>query len=462
MREHLHAHPLALNFVGMGIGKTGATLSVLAELIQAKKAKAALVVAPLRVCNLTWPHEVANFNEFKWLRVANLRTELGRRAFITGAAHIYTLNYESLPKLAELIKKRGGKLPYDVEVWDELTRCKNPTSKRIQAFRRSVPRAKRRWGLTGTPVPNSLLDLFAQVRIIDDGERLGKSFDHFKQTYFTKADYMGYKWEIRPGSSDTIHERISDITLTLRSSDHLKIPDTVVEDIEVPLEDDLTNRYRRFERDLILPIRQGKEITATTAAALVSKLLQFTSGRVYDENKVWHEVHDLKLERLKQLIKKIGKPTIVAYAFQHEKAVLRQALPQAKFVSDYTTIPAQLQMIRDWNDKKIPVLCTHPASSGHGLNMQYGCSDMIWFSLTYNKEWYEQLICRIARTGQTEITNIYRLMCPGTVDDAVATAILEKQKTESNLLSALMMLESYRRNGGTTELVERVADTDWI
>jgi SNF2 family DNA or RNA helicase len=466
MLDHLLTHEQALNFVGMGIGKTGTTLAALAQLIQSKRAKAALVVAPLRVINLTWPMEVQGFNEFKWMRVANLRTELGQRAFITGGAHIYLINYESLPKLVDLAKKRKG-VPYDIEVWDEISKAKAPGGKRIQTFRRSVPRAKRRWGLTGTPAPNSLLDLFAPTRLIDDGKRLGVSFDHYKQTFFAKADYMGYKWDIRPGSEDTIHSRIADITLTLRSSEWLDIPDTVVEDMEVPLPPDLLDRYKKFERDLILPIKKDKEITAATAAALVSKLLQFTSGSIYDENKEWHDIHELKFEALRKIQKQERSPLLVAYNFQHEAARLRKAFPTMQFFADAKSGSAQTDLLRRWNAGKVPLLAAHPQSVGHGINMQ-GDGDprhiqphvLVWLTLTYSRENYEQMIARLARRGQNEVTKVYRLMCPGTVDDAVATAILEKQKTEAHLLSALMMLESYRRSGGG-ELVETVEE-DWV
>lgn len=446
MLDHLDRHPLALCFVGMGIGKTAACLATIAKLIKSKQSKGALIVAPLRVINLTWPMESRDWTPH--LRIANLRTDMGRRMFILGAADLYLINYESLPKFVELAKKRKGGLPYDITIFDESTKAKNPNSKRINLFRRSVPRTKRVWALTGTPVPNSLLDIFAQVRLVDDGQlcRLGPSFDHFKRTYFEKADYMGYKWEERPGSSDTIHNRISDITLTLRSSEWLDIPDTVVEDIETPLPPDLHKRYQQFERDLVLRIKQDKEITASTAATLVSKLLQFTSGSIYDENKVWHDIHDIKFDALRKLLKE-HKTILVAYNFQHEAARLRKAFPEAEFFADAKNGGSQTELLRRWNAGKIKMLVAHPQSVGHGLNLQHGGNVIVWLTLTYSRENYEQMIARLARRGQDEVVRVYRIMCPGTVDDAVATAILEKQETENHLLSALMMLESYRKNG---------------
>lgn len=446
MREFLHTHPLAIPLVGMGIGKTSGGLSVLIEWFKQRKRKGALVVAPMRVCNLTWPMEVQGFDEFKGLRIANLRTDIGRRMFVLGAADLYLINYESLPKLVQLVKNRKNTIPYDVEVWDELTRARNPGSKRVNLFRRNVPRCKVRWGMTGTFAPNNLLDIFAQVRLIDDGARLGTSFDHYRQTYFTQKGYGGYRWEPKPGAKEQIYDKIRDIILVLKSSDWLDIPDTVVEDIETPLPPDLHKRYQQFERDLVLRIKQDKEITASTAAALVSKLLQFTSGSIYDENKVWHDIHDIKFDALRKLLKE-HKTILVAYNFQHEAARLRKAFPEAEFFADAKNGGSQTELLRRWNAGKIKMLVAHPQSVGHGLNLQHGGNVIVWLTLTYSRENYEQMIARLARRGQDEVVRVYRIMCPGTVDDAVATAILEKQETENHLLSALMMLESYRKNG---------------
>lgn len=287
LTEHLLNHPHALGFVGVGIGKTAATLRALSKLIGSGESCGALIVAPMRVANLTWPMEVQRWDDFKWLRVANLRTDAGKRAFLQGKAHIYVINFESIPVLLKLIKGRkdvGLKLPYDTLVVDESTKMKNPSSKRINAYRREAKHEEhtRIWALTGTPAPNTLMDLFAQVRFVDGGQRLGRAFDLFKQTYFRPTGYQGYQWKELPGSQEKIEQRIADITLTLRSKDWLNLPDTVVEDVEITLPPDLAQRYREFERELVLEIHKGKDITAANAAALVSKLLQFTAGSVYD------------------------------------------------------------------------------------------------------------------------------------------------------------------------------------
>jgi SNF2 family DNA or RNA helicase len=345
---------------------------------------------------------------------------------------------------------------------------KNSSAKRPNAYRREVPHAshKRIWALTGTPAPNSLLDLFAQVRFVDGGQRLGRAFDLFKQTYFKPSGFQGYQWKELPGSKEAIEQRIHDITLTLRSKDWLDIPDTVVEDVDIHLPPKLIADYKAFEKELVLQIRKDKEITATNAAALVSKLLQFTSGSLYDEEKKWHDIHELKLDALAKIAKETKSPLLVAYAFQHESHRIRARFPQARFFADAKNAASQTQLLADWNDKKIPMLVAHPKSVGHGLNLQHGGNTLIWMSLTYSREDYEQMIARLSRRGQDALVNVYRLMVPDTVDYAVATVIEDKRATEDRLLTALQLLESCREVPLKTriDIVNRPLDpeSDWF
>lgn len=464
MIEFLLNHPRAYAMVGMGIGKSASCLEAFSRLYRAGKAKAMLVLAPMRVANLTWPMETQDWDQFRWMRVANLRSELGKRAFIAGAAHIYVLNYESIPALVKLVEKRGGTLPYDIIVYDEITKAKNHKSKRITALRKQIPTVYRRWGLSGTPTPNSLLDLFAPVRLLDDGQRLGVSFENFKKTWFTATDYMEYNWAPREGSDKAIEQKISDISLVLRSSDWLKdVPDASINDVEISLGPALTAQYKEFEEELILKLREDAEITAANAAALVSKLLQFTSGAIYDADKRVHEVHDLKMKALAKIVKQAGQPVLVSCQFLHEQARIRRLFPQARFFSDATTPTLQMHLIKQWNDKNIPMLVAHPRSIGHGLNLQRGSSCMVWMSLTYSREDYEQMIARLVRRGQHDVVEVHRLMCPGTVDDVVAEVLFEKKSTEQKLLSALMMLESMRDKPLSRRLrIKADPDTDWM
>jgi SNF2 family DNA or RNA helicase len=270
----------------------------------------------------------------------------------------------------------------------------------------------------------------------------------YRSSHFQATDYMEYSWKPKDGAQNTIEHRISDITLTLHSRDWLDIPDTIVEDVEVSMPHGLMDEYRKFEKELVLQIlrdqQEGKEIAAANAAVLVTKLLQFTSGAIYDEDRLTHVLHDAKMQALKGIIKRTHGPVLVACHFKHEQDRIRQLLPQAEFFAAAKTPKSQMELINRWNAGEIPVLVAHPKSVGHGLNLQHGSNTMVWVSLTYSRELYEQMICRLVRRGQDKAVTVYRLMCPGTVDDAVAEALAMKADVETRLLNALKMLESFR------------------
>ena len=446
--RHLLTHPVAYGAVGMGVGKTASVLYALKELIEEGESKGALIVAPLWVTNLTWMMEPKEWDEFKHLRVANLRTEIGRYAYLNGKADLYLCNYEFLPKLVELTKRRGGTVPYDTVVWDEATRAKNHSSVRINAYRKGMPVVERNWAMSGTPAPNGLMDLFAQIRLIDGGQRLGRSFTHFKQSYFHATDYMQYNWELNAGAKETIEAKISDITLTLLSEDWLTdVPPPVFDDVEVKLPDELMRDYRKLEKDMLLELSNGKTITAGAAAAVLTKLMQFTGGAIYDEEKKWHHVHDAKIEAVRKIRKHTKTPVLVLQMYQHEITRLREAFPDAEFFADEKSMLAKQDMLRRWNRKEIPMLVCHPASAGHGLNLQHGGHTLIYYSLTYSHEFYEQAIKRLVRRGQKETVTVHRLMCPGTVDETIASVLADKKGNESRLFSALKRLESARDAG---------------
>lgn len=443
--DHLAGVTDALLFVGMGIGKTAVCLHHLNELFLTMEATAALIVAPLRVVNLTWPMEVKNWDQFSWMRVANLRTESGQRDFLEGRANLYLINWDAMNLLVSLVKRRGrAGVPYDVVIFDELTKAKNPGSKRVNHYRRNVPRVARHIGLTGTPIPNSWVDLFAQVRLVDGGQRLGNNYLEFKKRYFFAPSRPFAAWEPKHDTEDRLESKISDITVTLKSSDWLDIPDTVYEDVEIKFTPELEARYKRLEKELVMELRKDKMLNVANSAALVTKLLQFTSGHVYDEEREVHPVHNLKFDALAKIAKHEKHPILVATIYQHEQNRIRAQFPEAKFFADAKTPKTQEEMINAWNAGKIPMLVAHPASVGHGLNFQYGSCVMLWITLTYSRELYEQMIARLARRGQKQVITVYRLMIPGTVDDAVAEALATKAENESRLIAALQMLESYR------------------
>lgn len=453
MIDHLRQHLNVLGFVGVGVGKTAACLYHLNELFLNAEATSALVLAPLRVCNLTWPLEIKTWGNFKWMRCANLRTESGQRDFLQGRAHIYVLNYEAINTLVSLVERRGGTIPYDVVIFDELTKAKNPSSKRINLYRRKVPRATRQWGITGTPVPNSHLDLFAQVRLVDNGERLGNNFLQFKRDLFYSNGNPFAPWKEKKGTAKLIEEKLSDITVTLRSADWLDIPEPIFEDVEIEFTPELRERYELLEEELVIELHKDKVINVANAAALVTKLLQFTSGKMYDDEGDTHPIHNLKFDELKKIAKKEG-PLLVPYIFKHEAARIRQAFPQARFFSDCKrssaekTIKEELKLIDEWNTGSIPILAGHPQGTSHGLNLQYGSNAMVWTTLTYSREGFEQMVARLVRRGQKDPVKVYRLMVKGTVDEAVASALESKAENEARLISALQMLESYRTQGG--------------
>lgn len=446
--DHLRSVTDALLFVGMGIGKTAVCLHHLNELFRSVEATAALIVAPLRVCNLTWPSEVRDWQQFSWMRVANLRTERGQRDFLEGRAHLYLINWDAMNLLVSLVKRRGkAGVPYDVAIFDELTKAKNPGSKRVNHYRRNVPQVERQIGLTGTPIPNSWVDLFAQVRLIDGGERLGTNFLDFKKKYFFAPATPFKPWQPKHDTEDRLESKIADITVTLKSSDWLDIPDTVYEDVEIKFTPELEAKYKKLEKELVMELRKDKMLNVANSAALVTKLLQFTSGHVYDDEREVHPVHNLKFDALARIVKEEKYPILVATIYQHEQTRIRQQFPQAKFFADAKSIKDQEGLITAWNAGKVPLLVAHPASVGHGLNFQYGSHVMLWITLTYSRELYEQMIARLARRGQKQVITVYRLMIPGTVDDAVAEALATKAANESRLIAALQMLESYRSNG---------------
>lgn len=438
--DHILSNQVTAAFVGMGIGKTGATLAALNELFLNLEIRGVLAVAPLRVASITWPNEISKFSDFRWMKAVSLRTKEGQQAFMDGSAQVYLVNYDYLPKLTELFKKRKGPPPWDVEVWDEISKAKSHDSKRINGFRK-LPRAPRRIGLTGTPAAEGLMGLFSQIRLLDDGAALGTSFTRFREKYMD-SDFMGYVWTPKPFAKDAIYKAIAPITVTLSSEDWLDIPDTYTEDIEIDLPE--RDRYKQLKREMLLELK-NKTVTAANAAVLVGKLQQFTSGALYTEDGNYEVIHDAKLDALEKLVKKLKKPVLVSCCFRHEQARIRERFPHARFFEDAKSADQQVKLVADWNANKIPMLVAHPASIGHGLNLQEGGADtIIWMSLTFSRENFLQMNARLARRGQKNVTTVYRILAKDTVDEAVVEALREKETEERGLLAALKILEAQK------------------
>ena len=435
MIDHLVNNQQAALFVPPGKGKTVVTLTALDRLAVCGDFKGALIVAPVRVCSITWPAQVERWGHTNWMRVAHLRTPAGMQAWHDGSADIYLINSELLPaRLPLMFPPRSKHCPVDTLVIDELSLAKNHSSKRFNALRKVIHRFTRRWGLTGTPVPNNYLDLFAQVRLLDDGKRLGKTYTSYRDHWFYPADYMGYTYKLHSTSAKReIDETLADLALVI-IGDANDLPATSTVDVPVALPAEARKQYRTLQKEMLAAIADG-EITAPSAATLCNKLLQLTSGAVYDEERKVLPVHDAKLDALQILLARhIAEPVLVLCAFKHESARILAGCPQARMFDE--------RELKAWQAGEIPVWVADPRSLSHGIDgMQVSCRIAIWSSLTYSHETYTQTNARIVRTGQASESIIYRLVCPGTIDDAVAEALRTKSDTESGMMNAVHALQ---------------------
>jgi SNF2 family DNA or RNA helicase len=446
MVEHLLTNDRAALFVSPGKGKTVVTLTALDTLATCGQFKGALIVAPLRVCSITWPAQVARWAHTSWMRVANLRTAEGLAAWHDGTADIYLINSELLPNRLPLMfpKRKTFVCPVDTLVIDELSLAKNPQSKRFKALHKHLGGITRRWGLTGTPIPNNYLDLFMQVKMLDDGKRLGKTYSGFRDEYFFPADYHGYTFKLVKGSKEKIDRRLADLALVM-VGDPTDLPSSSIIDIPAALPPAARKQYKTLKKEMLAEIADG-ENTAPSAGVLVNKLLQMTSGAVYDEDRNVLPVHDSKLEALRTLLDKHkGEPVLILSAFKHESARIIAAIPEARMFDE--------MLLGEWQAGRIPVWVADPRSLSHGIDgLQKSCRIAIWCSLTYSHETYVQTNARLIRTGQTAETIIYRIICPGTIDDAVAEALRDKSDTQSGMLHAVRALQ--RMSGKVSSLVE--------
>jgi superfamily II DNA or RNA helicase len=435
MIEHLIANERAGLFVSPGKGKTVCTLTAIDALATVGEFKGALIVAPLRVCSITWPAQVERWAHTRWMRVAHLRTAKGLEAWHEGAADIYLINSELLPNRLPLMfpKRKTFVCPVDTLVIDELSLAKNPQSKRFKALHKHLAAIPRRWGLTGTPIPNNYLDLFMQVKMLDDGKRLGRTFTEYRNEFFYPADYMGYTYKLNHGCKEEIDRKLSDLALVI-VGDPSDLPSSSVVDVSVTLPPDARKQYRTLEKEMLAEIADG-EITAPSAATLCNKLLQMTSGAVYDAERNVLPVHAAKIDALRTLVAKHrGEPILVLCAFKHESARVLEAIPEAQMFDEL--------MLTAWKEGRIPVWVADPRSLSHGIDgLQASCRIAVWVSLTYSNETYIQTNARLVRTGQTAETIIYRILAPGTIDDAVAEALRDKTDTQTGMLHAVRALQ---------------------
>lgn len=395
-----------------------------------------LVIAPLRVAKNTWSAEINKWDHLKDLKYSIVvGTPTERKNALKANADIYIINRENIPWLTEYM---GAAFDFDMVVIDELSSFKNYQSKRFKALMKVRPKIKRIVGLTGTPTSNGLMDLFAEFKLLDMGERLGRFIGQYRNTYFTPDKRNGqviFSYKPLPGAEEAIYRKISDITISMTAADHLKMPELVTSDYEVEFSEKEQNRYKELKENMVLQLSED-EITAANAASLSNKLCQMANGAVYDDDKAVIHIHDRKLDALEDIIESMnGRPVLVAYWFKHDydRIVERLKMLNVAFGKLDTE-----QSITSWNTGEIPVALVHPASAGHGLNLQSGGSTLVWFGLTWSLELYQQTNARLYRQGQcSDTVVIQHIVAKNTIDEQIMKALKKKDNTQSALIDAV-------------------------
>ena len=425
-------HPVSAVLLEMGLGKSIITLTAINELILERfEVKRVLVIAPLRVARDQWPAEIEKWDHLKGLTYSvAVGTETERIAALQENTMIHIINRENVQWLVE----KSGILPdYDMIVIDELSSFKAHDTKRFKALMKLRTNAKRIVGLTGTPSSNGLMDLWAEFRLLDLGKRLGRYITNYRDTFFVpdkRNAVQVFTYKPRPGAEVEIYRRICDITISMKSVDHLKMPEMVMNTVSVTLSKTEQAIYEQMKNDMITSL-EGTEIDAVNAASLSNKLCQMANGAIYDEERNVHHIHDRKLDALEDLIEAAnGKPVLVAYWFKHDLARIQKRFDVREIKTG--------QDITDWNAGKIPVALIHPASAGHGLNLQAGGSTIVWFGLTWSLELYQQTNARLWRQGQkSETVVIQHIVTKGTMDENILSALDRKDRTQSALIDAV-------------------------
>lgn len=421
-------------FLEMGTGKTVSTLTAISDLIYDYiEVNKVLVIAPKRVAEDTWAQEVEKWSHLSHLSVSLvLGTAKQRTEALAVDADIYVTNKENTKWICEKYRKDW---PFDMLVIDELSTFKNSSSQRFKILKKQMPLVNRFVGLTGTPAPKNIMDLWAQVYLIDAGERLGKNMTTFRQHYFYPTHQLTdhvFNWELKDGAKDEIYDKISDVTVSIESKDYLEMPERIDSVKEAKLSKKERALYEQLEQDMIIEDTENddKDIVALNSAALSQKLLQLSNGAVYTDDGTYKHIHDKKLEMLDEIVEEAqGKPILVFYNFKHDRErILERYSFAEELEGDY---------MRRWNNGEIQMLIAHPASAGHGLNLQHGGSIMVWFGLTWNLEYYEQANARLYRQGQKKTTVIHHLLTENSIDQRVYDALKNKKLNQSELMRAV-------------------------
>ena len=446
--EHIISHPFCGVFLDMGLGKTISTLTAIEELkYDYCEIDTVLVIAPKRVVETVWEEEAKKWDHTKHLTFSKIiGTERQRLAALKVKADVHIISRDNIAWLCSLY---AAKLPYDMLVIDESSSFKAHQTQRFKSLRLARPWFKRVVGLTGTPAPNGLINLWSQMYLIDRGERLEKTITAYRSRYFRPGasnGYVVYSYNLLSDSERLIQERIKDICISMRAEDYLEMPERIDNFVRVTMPDKLMDAYKKFEQENVITLANEIEEGATTvnavnAAVLSNKLLQFANGAMYDENKNVVPIHDLKLEALKEIIEAAdGKPVLVAWTYQFDRDRIKNYFR--------SMAPRELKTtedINDWNAGKVQLMLAHPASAGHGINLQAGGNIIVWYGLTWSLELYQQFNARLYRQGQKQRTIIHHIVNSGTHDEDVVEALKSKDKTQSNLMNSIKAkLELYR------------------
>lgn len=445
--NHILDNEFCALFLDCGLGKTVTTLTAIKELLDGCIISNALIIAPKKVTQTTWRDEIKNWAHLQDLTISIIDGDVKhRRAAMAAKADVYAVSRDNI---AWLVAEHGGvKLPYDMVVIDELSSFKNHASKRFRALRKVRKFIPRVVGLTGTPSPNGLIDLFAQMYLIDEGQRLGKTITGYRDRFFRPDKRNGdivYTYSLKNPANETekrISDLIGDITISMTAEDYLRMPDRIMLYDTVEMSKSVAGKYEEFEREQVLElINSGEPISAASAAALSNKLQQFANGAIYDADRNVRRIHDGKLEKLREIVEAAnGAPVLVAYSFIHDLDRIMNALKEYR--------PVKLEKpehIARWNDGGIQVLVTHPASAGHGLNLQKGGNILVWFGNTWSLELYMQFNARLYRQGQTKPVYIHHIVSKGTVDEKIIKALSGKRETQDGLMQSIKeLMEKYK------------------
>lgn len=430
-KDFILAHKVSALFLDCGLGKTITTLTAINELMyDSFEISKVLIIAPLRVAQSTWKEEIEKWDHLNLLRYSiAVGDEKERLKALKQNSDIYIINRENVDWL---VTKSGIDFNFDMLIIDELSSFKSHTSKRFKSLLKIRPYFERVVGLTGTPSSNGLMDLWAEFRVLDLGERLGRYITHYRNEYFLPDKRNGaiiFSYKPQPNAEERIYRRLADMTISMKSTEYLKMPELILNELEINLDEEDQMKYKKFKKEMVMTI-QEKEIDAINAASLSNKLIQLANGSIYDEDKKFYEVHNKKLDKLEEIIESAnGKPVLVAYWFKADKERIekRFKVREIKTADD----------IKQWNKGMIDLALIHPASAGHGLNLQSGGSTLVWFSLTWSLELYQQTNARLYRQGQKDTVVIHHLITKNTIDEDIMKSLKRKDKTQEALMKAV-------------------------